>query len=357
MSEQPGRPGQATFAGWLIIGGSIILVMTAWQRISSLHTLEFREELQQVLSEPPLAGTGLGFETLKTTIRVLSMVAAGAATASAILGFQALRRSTSARLALSLLAPLILIGGLATAGFFAPLVVAGVIMLWARPTRDWFAGRPWVPAAAGAAARRPDPFAQAPRQEPPQPAPGGPEGSSGSAEPRPEPGPYEQRFGEPSADQHGVETAPGRTAVPARRPGAVTIACVVVWISAFVVSAVMLMFAAVMAFARDEFFAEIERQGSGFDMQDLSRAELATGTYIATAVVVAWCLTASVLAVLVFRRVAWARIALVVSATVAAVLCLAATLVNPLLVLLLGAASVTVWLLLRGDVAAWFKRE
>ena len=80
MSQDAPRPGQATFAAWLIIGGSVILVVTAWQRISSLHTLEVQEELRRVLSEPPLSSTGLGFEGLKTTIRVMCMVAAAAAT-------------------------------------------------------------------------------------------------------------------------------------------------------------------------------------------------------------------------------------------------------------------------------------
>ncbi|MEQ6902764.1 hypothetical protein, partial [Nocardioides sp. YIM 152588] len=170
------RPSQATLAGWLIIGGSIVLVLTAWERISSLHTLEVQEELQRVLSEPPVSGTGLTVSSLSTTVRVLCMVAAGAATASTILGFQALKRSTTARIVLTGLAPLVLVGGFATASFFAPMVVAGIAMLWLQPTRDWFAGRPWVQKAPagkagpgaerggergadrGAGERRPDPF-------------------------------------------------------------------------------------------------------------------------------------------------------------------------------------------------------
>ena len=159
MPETAPRPGQATFAAWMIIGGSVILVLTAYQRISTLHTLEVQEELMRVLSEQPLSGTGLGLNGLKTIIRVLCMIAAAAATASTILGVQALRRSTSARLALTLLAPLVLIAGFATPGFFAPMVVAGVCMLWLRPTRDWFAGRPWATATSTVAQRRPDPFA------------------------------------------------------------------------------------------------------------------------------------------------------------------------------------------------------
>ena len=44
MPETAPRPGQATFAAWLIIGGSVILVLTAYQRISTLHTLEVQED-------------------------------------------------------------------------------------------------------------------------------------------------------------------------------------------------------------------------------------------------------------------------------------------------------------------------
>lgn len=359
MPESAPRPGQATFAAWLIIGGSVVLVATAWQRISNLHTLEVQEELRRVLNEPPLSGTGLGLEGLKTTIRVLCMVAAAAATASAILGWHALRRSTSARLALTLLAPLVLIGGFATAGFFAPLVVAGVCMLWLRPTRDWFAGRPWVSATSSAAQRRHDPFA-------PQPPPGIDDGAGRRAPepvpppaqapaqvpPRPaEPGPFTGEYGAPLSSSGAPESSYG---VRAKRPGALIAACVIVWVSCSIVAAFMLLFSLVMAVARDEFFDEIERQQPDFDMQGMSQAELATGTYIATALIVLWCAAAIVLGVLAFRRLQWARIALMVCAGVSGLVLLAATFLSPLLVVLLGANVATIWLLLRTDVGAWF---
>lgn len=359
MPEKAARPGQATFAAWLIIGGSVILVVTAWQRISNLHTLEVQEELRRVLSEPPLSGTGLGLEGLETTIRVLCMVAAAAATASAILGVQALRRSTSARLALTLLAPLVLIGGFATAGFFAPLVVAGVCMLWLRPTRDWFAGRPWVATSQALAPRRtdrPDPFAAPvrPTQEdtpPPTREPEPPAAPASPASPTAtEPGPFTGEYGAP----HPPPLAPydSRT----KRPAALISACIIVWASCVIVSGFMLLFSLIMAFARDEFFEEIERQQPDFDMQGMSHAELATATYLATAIIVVWCVAAIVLAVLAFRRLPWARIALVGCTGAAGLVLLGLTFVSPPLVVLLAADVVTLWLLLRADVTAWFRR-
>lgn len=361
MSQHAPRPGQATFAAWLIIGGSVILVLAAWQRISSLHTLEVQEELQQVLSEPMFSGTGIGIEGLKTTIRVLCMAAAAAATASAILGAQALRRSTSARLALTLLAPVLLIGGFATSGVVAPIVVSGVVMLWLRPTRDWFAGRPWHPAAtAEPAARRPDPFATPPRPEveerplpvaePAAPAPAPTAGTD-------RPGPFSGQYGSPlPAPVPGP--LPGPPASPyaprAKRPGALTAACVIVWVSSALVSGFLLLMSLVLAVARDELFDELERQQPDFDMMGMTRAEVATNVFVMTGLALVWCVVASVLAVLAMRRRPWARVALVVNTAVIALVLLGATLLSPPVVVLLAAAVVTIWLLLRPVVAAWF---
>lgn len=355
MSEKAPRPGQATFAAWVIIGGSVILVVTAWQRIASLHTLEVQEELQRVLSEPPFAGTGLGIEGLKTTIRVLCMIGAAAATASTILGVQALRRSTSARLALTLLAPLVLIGGFATAGFFAPMVVAGVVMLWLRPSRDWFAGRPWLPASPTPAARRPDPFAPprgdaegtppaAPEAGPPAPPPPAPASHD-------QPGPFAGRYaGLPPLTLQPATPYPVR----AKRPPALVAACVVVWVTCALTSGFLLLMSLVLAVARDDLFAELERQQPDLDLQGMSHAELATGVFVMTGFSVVWCIVAMVLAVLAFRRMQWARIALAVNTGVAGLFLLGATLLSPPLVVLLVAALVTLWLLLRADVTAWF---
>ncbi len=353
MSQDAPRPGQATFAAWLIIGGSVVLVLTAWQRISSLHTLEVQEELRRVLSEPPVSSTGLGLEGLKTTIRVMCMVAAAAATASAILGLHALRRSTSARLVLTLLAPVVLIGGFATAGIFAPLVVAGVVMLWLRPTRDWFAGRPWLSTASAAASRRPDPFA--PRSEPHEP-----EKRQPAAPPPPpapvldRPGPHPTPYGAPSPTSDAAASPYGPSS--AKRPAALLAACVLVWVSTALVSGFMLLVSLVMAVAREDLFDELERQQPDLDLGGMSHAELATGTFVLTAFLVCWCLVATVLAVFTIRRVAWARVALVVCTGIAGLVALAATLASPPLVVVLAAIGVTFWLLLRNDVTAWFRR-
>ena len=73
-------------------------------------------------------------------MRVFGMVAAGCATAAAILGYHVLQRSRSARLALTLLAVPLFLSGMVTGGFLSSVVAAAAVMLWFQPSRDWFNG-------------------------------------------------------------------------------------------------------------------------------------------------------------------------------------------------------------------------
>ena len=357
MPETAPRPGHATLAGWLVIGGSVILVLVAWQRIANLHTLEVQEELQRAASNSSVDLWTMSAERLETIIRVLCMIAAGAATASAILGWYALKRSTSARLAITLLTPLLVVGAFATAsGFSGSLVLLGIVMLWLRPTRDWYAGRPWTTQTAGSAQRRPDPFAPTSQPRPVDAAPPTPEPPPPTPEPEPAPGPGPVQPG-PFVGEYGAPAPTPATSpspeVRAKRPGALIAACVTVWASCALVAGFMLLFSLVMTVARDEFFEELQRQQPD-DVQGITAAQLATGTYLATAFIVLWCVAATVLAMLAFRRLQWARVALVTCAGVAGLVLLAATFISPPVGVLLVASLVTVWLLLRADVTAWF---
>lgn len=333
MTDQAPRPGQATLAGWLIIVGSAVLVVAAWQRIAGLHTLEVQDQLRKILSEPPVAGSGVTLSALSDTIRVLAMVAAGAATASTILGFQALRRSTSARVALTCLAPLIAVGGLATAGFLAPMVVAGVVMLWLRPTRDWFRG-----SNAEASTERPDPLAAAPTAAPPPPPP-------------PPAAPWE-RPEMPGRAPAMYAAPPAHARAP--RPAALIAACVVTWVSSALVGGMMALTALLFLVAPDAFFDEAERQR--IDLRGMSHDQITTAVLIFAGVSVVWCVVAAVLAGLAIAGRRWAWIALATCTAGAGLVALVAALSAPFVVLLVAAAAVTCALLVRPDVKAWFRR-
>lgn len=343
MSEQQPRPGQATLAGALIIGGSVFVVLAAWQRISTLHTIQVQEELERVLTDPMTADLGLSADSLATMIRILCLVGAGAATASAILGVQVFKRSASARLALTALSPLLFVGGLATAGFLAPMVLAGIVLLWLQPTRDWYAGRPWVQRyeerrAARLAALRPPapptpPVDPARHVAPPAvqgPPPGVPQG------------PVPATFAQPRP-------------VVGARPPALVAACAVTCVVAVTVVLLVGVMAAYVTANSEKLFAEVMKdQPAWLDTSQVTERDLVAGIYVLVAGVAACALAAVVLAALAFVGQNWARIVLAIGSGSGAAVCLFLALGAWPLIILVAAFAGTTSLLLRPEVARWY---
>jgi hypothetical protein len=337
-SAAPPRPRQVTLAASLIMGGSVLVVLTAFERLAGLHTLETRESVQRFLSQPPGADLGLGVQGVLTALRTLGMVAAGCATAAAILGYQVLQRSRSARLVLTVLALPLFLTGMATGGFLSSVVAASAVMLWFQPARDWFDGvtrepRPTPPPTAAGSGARPFTGFGAP--------PARTDRLQAWAPPRPEP----------------AEEAATPEAVVARRPSAVTWACLLTWVCSAL--AIVAMAASIVVLATDPglVFDELHRQNPQLRSEGVTDATLRTATYVLGGVVIGWSLAASLLAVLAFRGTGWARVPLVVSAAASAALLLLATVAQALLVVPLAAAVVTLALLVRPDVRAWFARS
>lgn len=326
--SSPPRPRQVTLAAWLIMAGSALVVLMVFDRIMGLHTLETRESVQKFLSEPPGQDLGLGVDGVLSIIRTVAMVAAGCATAAAILGYQVLRRSRSARVALSVLALPLFVCGMVTGGFLSSVVAAASLMLWLQPSRDWFDG-----------VTREAPTAPT---TPPPPVATGPD--------RPHPGFGQVAPPRPSAPLPGVGTD------PQARPAAVAWACVLTWTCS--VLAIVMMLVSVVALVADSGLVldELNRQNPELAAQGVTEQLLRTVTYVMAAVVVIWSAAAILLAALVWRRSDRARRVLVVSASAAGVCLLLSTLGQFLLVLPLAACVVTLALLVRPDVRAWFTR-
>src|SRR5262245_4331493 len=163
----PRRPPQATMAGWLVVAGSVAVVLTALDQAAGLHSLDTRETVQEYLSKPPGDQLGLDVRGGLTMLRVLTTVTAVAGAASAVLGWYALQRSKGARWALTVLAvPLFLVGfsfhGLVSGGVFPGVVAAAVVILWLPPTRDWFDGKAPAPAPARPEPAEPEPASREP---------------------------------------------------------------------------------------------------------------------------------------------------------------------------------------------------
>ena len=118
----------------------------------------------------------------------------------------------------------------------------------------------------------------------------------------------------------------------------------------------MLMTAIVVAAAPDLLFNELDRQNPDWQAQGVSRTAVEVATYVIAGLTCLWAATAIVLGVLVWRRVGWARNALLASAATAGLVCLVAAIGSFLLIVPAAGCLLTVSLLIRTEVRAWFAR-
>ncbi len=360
-SKTPARPPQVTAAAWMIMVGSVFVVLMVWDRIAGLHSLDTRKAIESFLSEPRIKETGLDVADVVAVIRVGSMIAAGCATAMAILGYQTLQRSRGARLALTVLAVPLFISGLATGGYLSSAVAAAVGTLWLGPARLWFDER--VAPVAGGSARVghpasrpvwPPPYDPGPSAEespsPPEPARPQPEQA------RPQPGwppvapsawtpPPTTRYGEPVAAAAAATRA---------RPPTLVWACVLTWI--FTSLAAVVCVASIVVLAQDSsvILDKMHAQNPDLAARGVSDHMILVVCYVTCVVLALWSVGAAVLAVLAFRRKRLAMYGLLLSTAGASVFCLLGALGSLVVLVPLAAAAVTIGCLVRPEVKAWF---
>jgi FtsH-binding integral membrane protein len=327
------RPRQVTFAAWTIIGGSALVVASVFERVAGLNGLETQEAIETFLASPPGAGLDLDVEGVLTIIRALSMVAAGCAAAATILGLHLLRGSRGARLGITVLAVPLFLSGLVAGGFLSSLVAASAVLLWLEPSRDWFDGKP--------ARQQPEPERRV--SERPVPPPVGPRPQEGFGTVPPGPPPF---TGSPYA-------APAPPQAPPTRPDSVLWACILTWVFSGAAGLAMATLALVVAASPEMFFDELRRQDPELARNGLTDQALTTAIYVTAAVTVVWSAVATTLAVLLFRRVPWARLALAACAAGAGVVCLLAATGSVVMLAPLAGCVVTFSLLLRRDIRAW----
>jgi hypothetical protein len=332
VPEKAQRPAQVTLAAWLVMAGSLVVVLAAFDQIAGLHTLETRRAVEEFLDDDLGRSLGLDVQSTLSLMRIATMVAAACATAAAILGYQVLQRSRSARFVLTLLAAPLFLTGVVVGGLIPSMVVGAIVMLWFQPARDWVDGK-------------------APRPVPSPPV------APASGEPRPVSG-----FGDRA--QLLAPLPPPRTAPvgapAARRPGRpqpLVWGCVLAWVGAGMTLASMVATVLVVLAAPDLVVDELTRQNpdlvnGGMSVDSLRSTVLVAGSLLST-----WSLTAVVLAAYAWRGRAWAWTALVVSSACAAVMCLLGVLTNPVLLLPLAVCAAATVLLLRPEVRGFLRER
>lgn len=330
-------------AAGFVIGGSVGIVLTIAGQLSGLRSLETQEQVSAFLSEAPGSGLGIDLETALQWMRVILMTVAGCATAAAVLGVQVLRRSRGARKLLTLLAIPIFLGGFVAGGFLTALVAASIALLWVGPSGQWlhdgaptssrgFLDRPKVPASAPAEAEQRPSAAPKPPAAPPSP--------------------FHQPSSPAPTARRLFEDQPQAAGQRGRRPDAVVWACVLVW--AFCGLVVVVMAATVALVAGDPALVLDQLRDQDEDLAIQDTGVLVNATYAMAVVLVVWSLVAAAFAVLAYRGRPPGRVGVLVSSAVAGVLCLAGVFASFVLILPAGAAMVTVALMSRPEVRAWY---
>ncbi|KRF20870.1 hypothetical protein ASG90_00090 [Nocardioides sp. Soil797] len=353
-SKAPARPPQVTMAGWVTVVGSLFMLVNVFSVVSRLRSLETRESVTDALSKDPLKGTGIDLEQALSLMHGAALVAGATAAAAAILGWFVLRRNHQARIALSVVAVPLFFSGLVTEGFLSALVAVSVVMLWGRPSRDWFNGitppeRPERPERTGHTER-----SDAPWQAPTPPPEQGPRTFEGFGS-QPTDAPAGDQPGSQPGTQPGAQQGPWGQHPPrgAGRPREVVQACAFTWAMCGTAVLGMLMVLVVLALSPD-LVKDAYESDSRLAEADVSVSAARAGAMVLIGVCTIWSLAAMVVAWFAFTGSNWARITLIVSASVAAAFSLAAVFSSPPLVVVTGVAIFTVVLLTRPASVHWY---
>ena len=336
--------------------GSAFVVLLTFEMMSNLHTLQTREAVQGFLSEPPGDGLGLSVEGALAVMRTLGMVAGGCAAAAGILGYQVLRRSKVARIALTVLAVPLLLSGMVTGGFLSSLVAASAFLLWLPPARDWFAGRepvrraPVGPDPTRSPSSDPNRWSSSERSERPVE-------TTQPTEPRPVTG---FGTGAPVRPPTPATTTPlaraGAWTPASTRPSTVIWACALTWLFAGLGAITMVVGLAYLAVSPDSLIADMRAQNPELAEAGLTDRMILAVAFVTGGALIVWALAAIVLAFLLYRGVSWARVVLLVSTGGALGLLALGALSQLVLMVPFLAAAMTMTLLLRPETAAWTRR-
>lgn len=196
-----------------------------------------------------------------------------------------------------------------------------------------------------------NPYGQPPQQPAPQqPAqqPAQPFGQPQYGQP-PQAYGQQQGYGQPAYGQQSGYGQDFRD--PDKRPTTVTVAGVVTLVLSGLVLALMAILMAFLAVAREQFTDEMRGQ-PGFE--DFNPDDVANAALVVFGAFILWCIVAMVLAVFAMRRSNGARIGLVVSSALSAILSLIAITSGMSAITLIG-SIVVIACLFAGGASQWYQ--
>lgn len=383
--QELARPRQVTVAAIVIILGSIFVLLTAWDEMAQIHSLDTRERVQAVIDDTP-GSFGIDVSQALMVLRVCLLVAAATAVAAGVLGYRVLRRDRAARIGLTVVAAPMFLTGLVTGGFVSSVVAAFAVMLWFQPAKDWFDGRAAReadassrPGTSGGQDRSHGGWGASPgtsdrpqehrpvgssdhdasdrqagesRSQPT--APYAAPGLSGGQQSNPYAG--QQPYGAQQQGPYGAQQ-PGRYpghpgGLPPRPPALIT-ACILTWICSAFAGFICLVLIAMMVGSPDALMDEMSRQDPNFD-QGLNHDDIVAATVFMSAVVIAWCTVAIAFAVVAWMGRGWGRMAMIFTVAPAAALMLLSAVVAVVTIVPAAVAVLTIVLLTKPATRAYF---
>ncbi len=356
------RPPQVTLAAGIIVFASVMVLLTVWERVSTLGSLETQQAIREVLAEPPFSALGVDAAGATSLLRTSCLVAAVAACATAILGWYVRRPDRSARLGVTLFAVPVFVTGLTAGGLAGSFVAAGAAMLWMQPAREWFATGRWTPPApkqendvAPRQEQRPTPPPADPRTPPPATRPFGEPPPARS----PYGQPYAQPFAQPQAQPGGQQPPQGwqQRQLLQSRPGAMVAAFVLTVVSAGGLLALSLLWVAIAGLSPDFLMSVLQQQQPELVEEGLTLGQVRSTVFALAGAFIVWCGVALLLAGFAMARRDWARRGLMASAAFSAGACFALVLNTPLVLIPAAAAVATVVCLRRVEVRHWFSLD
>ena len=96
-SRTPARPRQATMSAGLAVGGSLFLLLTVFETLGRMHTVQMREQVSEALSSGSVDALGISVDQALALMRGALSVAAVCAAVALVAGVFCFQRHRGAR--------------------------------------------------------------------------------------------------------------------------------------------------------------------------------------------------------------------------------------------------------------------